>query len=261
MRLHRIIPVLLYLNGYIIRSQQFSQYFRVGDPFQQIQRYIGWDPDEIIYLDITPKETSLRSLAMDLPLLTESCFTPITTGGNIYSLEDIENQLKSGADRVVLGSIAVKNPDFVNCAAKRFGSQAIIVSVDYKKIGSENEAVCIHNGKICTNKNLINWVNELHSRGAGEILLHSIDRDGMGNGYDLALLSQLTELKSLPLIICGGARSYQHFSEALSVGASAVAASNIFSFKELSYLYAKEAMISADFQVRPPHALTKSIMS
>jgi cyclase len=257
MRFHRIIPVLLYCNGYIVRSQQFSKYFRVGDPFLQLQRYIDWDPDEIIYLDITPKETYLRPLSKDLPLLTNGCFTPITTGGNIHCLEDIESQLESGADRVVLGSIAAKDPDFVDRAANLFGSQAIVISVDYKKDNYENDSVFINNGKICTNKNLINWVNELHSRGAGEILLHSIDRDGMGGGYDLNLLSKLTELKSLPLIICGGASSYLHFSEALSNGASAVAASNIFSFKELSYLYAKEAVISsANLKIRPPNTLT-----
>lgn len=252
MRLHRIIPVLLYRDGHIVRSQQFSRHYQLGDPYQQFRRYLAWDADEIVYLDISP-ETTNRPLLADLPGVADHCFAPVATGGGIHTLADIERSLESGADRVVLGSIAVQNPGFVDAAAERFGSQAIIVSVDYRHANEHQRTVCIRNGREATDKRLVDWVSELHQRGAGEILLHAIDRDGMGGGYDLALISELSQKLSVPLIACGGASTYQHFTEAISHGASAVAASNIFCFKELAYEHAKEAMIGADLPVRPPY--------
>lgn len=256
MRLHRIIPILLYRDGHTIRSQQFLRHYQIGDPFQQLRRYLAWDADEIVYLDISPRTASVRPLLADLPQIADHCFAPVATGGGIHTLDDIEQHLESGADRVVLGSMAVLDPCFVDAAAERFGSQAIIVSVDYRQTDDYQRTVCIHNGREATDKNLVKWVSELHQRGAGEILLHAIDRDGMGGGYDLALISELSQKLSVPLIACGGASTYQHFTEAVSHGASAVAASNIFCFKELAYEHAKEAMIGADLPVRLPHLET-----
>jgi cyclase len=250
MRLHRIIPVLLYLDGSIARSQQFSRHFRLGDPIQQLQRYMDWDIDEIVYLDISRASNGTPSLLNQLPEISHNCFAPLAAGGNIHTLEDIEHYLQAGADRVVLGSEAVRRPDFVDEAAHRFGSQAILVSVDYRGQAESTYSVWSGNGYNAGPKNIIAWISELHSRGAGEILLHSIDRDGMGGGYDLELVSAISQQISVPIIACGGASAYQHLVEAISHGASAVAASNIFSFKELAYQYAKEAMIGADHPVR-----------
>lgn len=250
MRLHRIIPVLLYLDGSIARSQQFSRHFRLGDPIQQLQRYIDWDIDEIVYLDISRSSNGMPSLLNQLPAISHNCFTPLAAGGNIHTLNDIETHLQAGADRIVLGSAAINRPDFVDEAANRFGSQAIIVSVDYSAQSSAGHAVLSKNGTQKSNKEIVAWVSELHQRGAGEILLHSIDRDGMGGGYDLELISAISQQVLVPIIACGGASAYQHLVEAISHGASAVAASNIFSFKELAYQYAKEAMIGADHPVR-----------
>lgn len=257
MRLHRIIPVLLYREGSIVRSQQFSHHYKIGDPYQQLKRYLTWDADEIVYLDVNPEANNSRPLLANLPKIFNDCFAPVATGGSIHTLGDIERHLESGADRVVLGGVAVRDPAFVDNAAKRYGSQAIIVSVDYRQSGEKQRTVCIRNGREPTDKQLVNWVDELHQRGAGEILLHAIDRDGMGGGYDLPLISELSQKLSVPLIVCGGASSYQHFTEAISHGASAVAASNIFCFKELAYEHAKEAMIAADQPVRPPLSETE----
>ena len=250
MRLHRIIPVLLYLDGSIARSQQFVRHFKLGDSTQQLQRYKDWDVDEIVYLDISRMSNSATSLLNQLPAISRNCFAPLAAGGNIHTLEDIEHYLQAGADRVVLGSEAVRRPDFVDEAAHRFGSQAILVSVDYRGQKASTCSVYSGNGSQVGPKNIIAWISEMHSRGAGEILLHSIDRDGMGGGYDLELISAISQQASAPIIACGGASSYQHLVEAISHGASAVAASNIFSFKELAYQYAKEAMIGADLPVR-----------
>ena len=253
MRFHRIIPVLLYHDGAIVRSQQFARHFKIGDPYQQLKRYLDWDVDELVYLDIAPPAQVSKSLLSELPEITDHCFAPMATGGNIHTLEDIEHHLESGADRVVLGSEAALNPAFVDEAAERFGSQAIIVSVDYRLDADNRRTVCYQNGRVSLPKDIIDWVSELHQRGAGEVLLHAIDRDGVGGGYDLPVISEIAQKVSVPIIACGGASNYQHFVEAISHGASAVAASNIFCFKELAYENVKEAMIGADQPVRPPH--------
>lgn len=249
MRLHRIVPVLLYRNGAIVRSQAFKRHYTLGDPLQQMQRYLQWDVDEIMYLDISPSNTGIPSLLSTLPELSRECFAPLAAGGNIHTLMDIEAYLHAGADRVVLGSEALDHPDFVNQAAGRFGTQAIIVSVDYR-IESGRAVIYAHNGTLASDKDITAWIQELRERGAGEVLLHSIDRDGMGGGYDLDLISQLSQKTAVPLIACGGANCYTQFVEAVVHGASATAASNIFGFKEVAYQYAKEAMIAADVMVR-----------
>lgn len=252
MRLHRIIPVLLYRDGHLVRSQQFSRHFKLGDPVQQLQRYMEWDVDEVVYLDIGKPHAHASSLLTELPSVSRNCFSPLAAGGHIHSLEDIEHHLQAGADRVVIGSEALLRPDFVDDAAHRFGSQAIVVSVDYRGKAESGYSVWSGNGHTEGPKNIVAWISELHGRGAGEILLHSIERDGMGGGYDLALISAISQEVSVPIIACGGASSYQHFVEAISHGASAAAASNIFGFKEMAYQYVKEAMIGADLPVRPP---------
>lgn len=249
MRLHRIIPVLLYHNGYLIRSQQFERHFKLGDPMQQLQRYMDWDVDEVVYLDIGRTLSPAPSLLSQLPEISRNCFAPLAAGGNIHSLEDIECYLQAGADRIVLGSEAINCPDFIDQAANRFGSQAIVVSVDYR-CQPHGYSVFSRNGAIVASRDIIAWVSELHQRGAGEILLHSIDRDGMGGGYDLDLISMICQKVSVPIIACGGANTYQHFVEAISHGASAAAASNIFGFQEMAYQYVKEAMVGADLPVR-----------
>lgn len=250
MRLHRIIPVLLYRDAAIVRSQQFSRHFMLGDPIQQLQRYMAWDVDEIVYLDIGKPRAGVASLRDALPALSRKCYAPLAAGGNIHTLEDIEHYLQAGADRVVLGSEALLRPDFVDEAAHRFGSQAIVVSVDYRGQAGSGYSVWSGNSRTAGSRDIVSWISELHGRGAGEILLHSIDRDGMGGGYDLALISAISQKVSVPIIACGGASSYQHFVEAISHGASAAAASNIFGFKETAYQYVKEAMVGADLPVR-----------
>jgi imidazole glycerol-phosphate synthase subunit HisF len=249
MRLHRIIPVLLYRDACVVRSQKFARHFKLGDPVQQLQRYMAWDVDEVVYLDIGQPGLTESYLLSHLPEISRNCFAPLAVGGNIHSLDDIERHLHAGADRVVLGSKAIIHPDFVDLAAHRFGSQAIIVSVDYRSQALDHSVFC-HNGTVATSKNIVAWISELHQRGAGEILLHSIDRDGMGTGYDLELISAISQEVSVPIIACGGASSYQHFVEAVSHGASAAAASNIFGFKETAYQYVKDAMVGADLSVR-----------
>ncbi|WP_310340541.1 HisA/HisF-related TIM barrel protein [Rhodoferax saidenbachensis] len=242
--------MLLYRNGSIVRSQQFERHFKIGDEMQQMQRYMDWDADEVVYLDISQPNTTTPNLLSQLPKISQNCFAPLSVGGNIHTLEDIEDYLHAGADRVILGSVAVDRPNFIDQAAHRFGSQAIIVSVDYRALSQTGYSVFTKNGSILSEKNIISWVDELHQRGVGEILLHSIDRDGMGGGYDLELISVLNQETSVPIIACGGASSYHHFIEAINHGASAVAASNIFGFKELAYANTKAALAGAELPIR-----------
>ena len=251
MRLHRVIPILLHCNGSIVRSYKFSNHYSIGDPHQQLERYLSWGVDEIIYLDISPNAKGFNRLIATCPTLFDSCFTPIATGGGIRTLNDIEQHLEFGSDRVVIGSMALQNPKFVEDAAKRFGSQAIIVSADYRVLMNKPR-IFYRNGKYDAGILLYEWIVELQERGAGEIILNSIDRDGFGGGFDLNTISDLSQKLTIPLIACGGASSYEHFADAILHGASAVAASNIFNFKELAYQHAKEAMIGAGIFVRPP---------
>lgn len=250
MRLHRLIPILIYKDGSIVRSQNFSRHYKIGNPYEQFNRYMSWDVDEIVYLDISTRSSPYPSLLTDLAKITRQCHTPIAAGGSIHSIDDIGRYLDSGADRVVLGSAAVNNANIVDLAARKYGSQAILISVDYKISTRNCHAIYTHNGNIPSDKNIIDWVRELHTRGASEILLHSIDRDGTGNGFDIELVSELSKKSKASLITCGGAGNYEHFSEAIIHGASAVAASNFFTFRELAYELTKDTLAKSGIPIR-----------
>lgn len=215
-----------------------------------MDRYMQWDVDEVVYLDIGNPHKHHRTLLSQLPDISRDCFAPLATGGSIHSLNDIEKHLEAGSDRIVLGTAAIRNSQLVDEAAKRFGAQAIVVSVDYRQPVKGQYIVCHGNGLTTTDKQIVEWISELHQRGAGEILLHSMDRDGTASGYDLDLISTLSQRVAAPIVACGGAGDFRHFAEAISHGASAAAAANIFCFKELAYDRAKTAMVSADLPVR-----------
>jgi cyclase len=257
MRYHRVIPVLLFDDGAIYRTQQFARRYRLGDPFQQLARYKAWDVDEIIYIDmhVRPAERSLLDL---LPAIADRCFAPLAVGGGIRTLEDIHQRLEAGADRVVINSGAIDNPQFISDAAHRYGAQAVIISIDAKAHPEGIYEVVADSGRRQTGKKVEDWASEVTSRGAGEIFLNSIDCDGMGQGYDLHLIRKVASCVSVPLIACGGAGTFEHFASAIrDGGASSAAAANIFGFKELSYFSAKDALAAAGISVRPSETAEK----
>ncbi len=270
----RLIPVLLLKNGILVRSKNFDFHQSTGDPIGQVERFVAWKADELIYLDIsregahdyreTMQVVGSTSSRKDLEATTSGdfidvvkavakvCTIPFTVGGKIKTLEDIRARLKNGADKVSVNTIALENPSFITEAAEKFGSQCIVVSMDVKYNSHSNTHEVYKNfGKESAELDPVMWAKEIEKKGAGEILLQSIDRDGAGNGYDLPLIKKVSESVSIPVIALGGVGTFQHLVEGLILGeASAVAAANIFHFTEQSIINAKKHMREAGIDVR-----------
>jgi cyclase len=246
----RVTPVLLFDDGAIWRSQEFARHYRLGDPIMQLERYKVWDVDEIVYVDMHRSPNGKRLLEY-LPEIARNCFAPLATGGGIRTLGDIHNHLTLGADRVVINTAAFDDPDFIVQASHRYGAQAIVVSIDAKRHKDGYEVV-VESGRRPTGKRVEDWAAEAAARGAGEIFINSMDRDGMGQGYDTDLIRRVAASVHVPVIACGGVGEMAHFPAGVTEGkAQAVAASNIFAFQELSYLAAKDALAGAGLSIRP----------
>jgi len=266
MKKNRLIPVLLLKNGWLVQSKQFSRYQNLGNPVTAVRRLSEWASDELIYLDISEDDTydrrrndqgpNRQSFLEIIEDVSREAFMPTTVGGRIKTLADIENRLKVGADKVSINSQALTDKDFITQAAKEFGSQCIVVSIDVKIIESQY-VVFSCGGKTASQYNPVEWAKIAEAQGAGEILLNSIDRDGTKNGYDLELLSAVCEQVKIPVIACGGAGDWSHFGEALEkTRVDAVAAANIFQYVDQSVYLAKKYLYDRGFNVRPPDLLT-----
>jgi cyclase len=250
----RLIPALFLKNGFLVRSEAFSIHQNLGNPVEQVSRYNQWDADELIYIDITRSGSHDRrredqglenpdSVLDIIPLVASKAFMPLTFGGNIRTLQDIAARLERGADKVTLNTAALEDVTFISKAAERFGSQAIVVSIDAKQSAKGGWRVYSRHGTAESPWSPDEWAREAESRGAGEIFLNSIDRDGAASGYDLDLIKSVVEATSIPVIACGGAGHVSHFEACLAgTGASAVAAGNYFHFKEMSYVLAKRKL-------------------
>jgi len=260
----RLIPVLLLKDGLIVRSQTFSVHQVIGNPMSTVARLSDWNVDELLILNIG--SGALSDLRRDdlhqaydgsstinvLAEIAKVCFMPLTFGGGIRTLQDIEDRLINGADKITLNTEAVRNPAFISEAARRFGEQAIVVSIDAFKNATGGYEVAVDGGTVGTGWDPANWAREAQERGAGEIFLNSIDRDGTARGFDLELSQSVTSAVNLPVILCGGVGSYEDLASGLlEGGAAAVAAANIFHFRELSYIHAKEACLAAGVEMRP----------
>ena len=257
---HRLIPVLLLQNGLLVRSQEFSTHQIIGNPVHEVKRFNEWGVDEIIYLDISRNDEydlrrddhKIRGLSTPLEILeavSRTCFVPLTWGGRIRSLEDIRVRINSGADKVTLNSAAFRTPRLVEEASRIFGSQAVVVSIDARRMSSGWE-VFVEGGRTPTGLDPAGWAKEVEHLGAGEILIQSIDRDGTGKGYDLELIRAVAGAVSIPVIALGGIGRYEQYADGVRAGASAVAAANIWHFKELSDLGGKKALRKAGIDVR-----------
>lgn len=258
----RLIPVLFLKHGYVVRSEGFVEHKILGDPVSQVERYNAWDVDELIYIDISSdgRHDRIRddaglenpgTLEDIIPMIAGRCFMPLTFGGRIRNLDEAARRLNLGADKITLNSQALKDPEFVTAASRAFGSQAVVISIDVKTDDAGRRDVWA-GGRSPTGWDPTDWAREVESRGAGEILVNSIDRDGRAGGYDLALIRDLADAVSIPVIACGGAGDPSHFVAGLEAGADAVAAGNLFHFKEMSYLIAKRDLARHGMDVRPP---------
>lgn len=261
----RLIPVLLLQNGFLVRSESFSIHQRIGLPYEEVRRFNEWNVDELIYLDISDPDNenvsydTLRSDHMDKTLLSPleildkvsmSCFMPLTFGGNLTTFEQTRRYFQHGADKVTFNTALHTNPGLVKEVSHYFGRQAVVASIDVKREEDGSHRVYVERGKQNTSTSAVEWARHAEAIGTGEILLQSIDRDGTARGYDIPLIRTVCEAVSIPVVALGGAGIYEHYALAIKAGATAVAAANIFHFKELSDRNGKRAMRRAKLEVR-----------
>lgn len=233
----------------------------IGTPIYEVRRFNEWSVDELVYLDITRDDVydlrredhRVRGLTDPLTILDEvskTCFMPLTWGGRIRAIDDVRERISRGADKIAINSAAVRTPDLITEAARIFGSQAVVVSIDVMRHPDGRAEVFIDGGRTPTGKAPADHAREVEALGAGEILLQSIDRDGTGRGYDIELIRSVTAHTTVPVIALGGVGRYEHYVDGIRAGASAVAAANIYHFKELADRGGKRAMAKAGVDVR-----------
>lgn len=231
----RLIPCLDVKNGRVVKGVNFENLVDAGDPVAQAKFYFDEGADELCFLDIDASKENRGTMLGMVKKVAEVCFIPFTVGGGIRELQDFSDLLKCGADKVSVNSTAIKNPDLITQAARKFGSQCVVVAIDVK-----HGEVFTHGGTVATGINAISWAKKVEQLGAGEILLTSMDKDGTRSGYDLDLIKNITSAVGVPVIASGGVGNLQHLADGLKAGASAVLAASIFHFREASIKQAKE---------------------
>lgn len=232
----RIIPCLDVKAGRVVKGVKFLELRDAGDPVESARAYDAQGADELVFLDITASSDE-RSIMYDVVAATaEQCFMPLTVGGGLRNVADIEAMLKSGADKVSLNTAAIKNPDLIQAASDRFGAQCIVLAIDAKREpDGKSWRVYTHGGRNPTELDAVSWARRATELGAGEILLTSMDADGMLSGYDCLLTRAVSDAVPVPVIASGGAGQLSHFADALNTGhASAVLAASLFHFGTLT---------------------------
>ncbi len=245
----RIIPCLDVKDGRVVKGVNFVGLQDAGDPVEVAKRYDKEGADEITFLDITATYEKRDTIVDIVREVAKEVFIPLTVGGGIRKLEDIYALLNVGCDKVSINSSAVKNPDFIDESSKRFGSQCIVVAIDVKRHG-DSWHVYIAGGREDTGLDAIEWANEVVKRGAGEILLTSMDADGTKMGYDNEITSILSEMLNVPIIASGGAGSMQHIRDTFLCGADAALAASIFHYKEIDIMELKRYLKDEGIAVR-----------
>ena len=247
----RIIPCLDVDAGRVVKGTRFTDLRDAGDPVELAALYDREGADEIVFYDITASHEERHTATELARRAAEEVFVPYTIGGGVRTVDDMRAMLRAGADKVSINSAAVKNPNLIDEAAERFGSQCVVLSVDVKRRGAGGGwEVYLNGGRVSTGMDAISWLVEGERRGAGEFVLNSIDTDGTETGYDLDLISAVAEKTSLPIVASGGAGSPEHMIAAVNAGASAVLAASIFHFGEWSIAEVKEHMRQAGIPVR-----------
>ena len=246
----RLIPCLDVKNGRVVKGVNFLDLKDAGDPVEQAKFYDDSGADELCFLDITASHENRGTILGVVERTAEQCFIPLTVGGGIRTLEDIRRLLKAGADKISINTAAVKNPILVESAAKKFGSQCVVVALDARRTNKSYE-IFTHGGRTQTGIDALDWAKRMESLGAGELLLTSMDRDGTQKGFDLELTQMIADAVKIPLIASGGVGKLQHLVDGVKVGhASAVLAASIFHFGTYSIGEAKSYMESKGIAIR-----------
>ncbi|MBU6391505.1 MAG: imidazole glycerol phosphate synthase subunit HisF [Planctomycetota bacterium] len=257
----RIIPCLDVKDGRVVKGTNFLNLKDAGDPVEIAALYDQQGADELTFLDITASYEN-RDIILDVVRKTaEQVFMPLTVGGGVRNIDDIRRLLKAGSDKVSINTAAVKDPEFVTKAARRFGSQCIVVAIDAKKakssIDSTRWEVYINGGRTPTGLDAVEWAKEVESRGAGEILLTSMDCDGTKDGFDLELNRAISDAVNIPIIASGGAGKLEHFYDVFTKGkADAALAASIFHYREITIQEVKEYLIKKGINIRKNTSLS-----
>lgn len=248
----RIIPCLDVKDGIVVKGIQFQNLRDIGDPVELAKYYNASSADELVFLDISKTEKGHDLMLNVIKRTSEALFIPLTIGGGIQNLQDITTLLLSGADKVSLNSTALRNPDIINQASQKFGSQCICIAIDAKWDTSQNDWFCYtHGGKQATDVRVLDWVKDVEIRGAGELLVTSMDYDGMKQGFDHRLLSEIQVISNLPVIASGGAGNQEHFAACFkATDVSACLAASIFHDQDLLIPDLKSYLIEEGVAVR-----------
>ncbi len=246
----RIIPCLDVKDGRVVKGVNFVGLIDAGNPVEVAKRYNEEGADEITFLDITASHENRDTIVDVVKEVAKEVFIPLTVGGGIRKLEDIYKLLNVGCDKVSINSSAIKNLDFINEGAKRFGSQCIVVAIDVKKVAPNKYNVFINGGRQDTGLDALEWAKEAYDRGAGEILLTSMDTDGTKAGFELNITKQISSLVDIPVIASGGAGTMEHIKDAFLNGAEAALAASIFHFKEIDIMDLKRYLSQNNIPVR-----------
>ena len=246
---NRIIPCLDVKNGRVVKGINFVDLKDAGDPVEQAKIYSDGGADEICFLDITASNENRNTIYDVVEKTSKQCFVPLTVGGGVRSVEDINKLLNCGADKVSINTAAVQNEKVVVESSKKFGSQCIVVAIDAKKNG-ENWEIFTHGGRKSTGINVIDFALKMEKCGAGELLVTSMDKDGTQSGYDIDLMKKISSNVNIPIIASGGVGTLDHLVDGIKSGASAVLAASIFHYGTYSVNEAKEYLASKDIPVR-----------
>jgi cyclase len=266
MKSRRIVAVLLLQDGWLVQSKFFNRYLRIGNPIDAVKRLSEWGADELIYLDISKSEFNQNfrsdiksdhqlSITELLNVVSQFAFMPMTVGGGIKSLQDIEKRLSSGADKVSINSEGIINPKFIADAVNEFGSQCIVASVDYLR-DDEKYYVYDHKNRKPFDIDLYDLIGRYENLGVGELFINSVEKDGSKMGMDVDLIGKIVNSINIPVIACGGIGNWEHFEDVLNkTNVDAIAAANIFHHVDQSVYLAKDYLFKNGFNIRPPELI------
>jgi cyclase len=247
----RIIPCLDVTTGRVVKGINFVGLRDAGDPVEIARRYDEQGADELTFLDITATSDGRDLLLPIIEAVASQVFIPLTVGGGVRAVGDVRRLLNAGADKVSMNSSAVANPDLVSDAAAHYGSQCIVVAIDAKRVADNRWEVFTHGGRTATGLDVVEWATEVSRRGAGEILLTSMNQDGTQDGFDLALTAAVSKAVPVPVIASGGVGNLQHLVDGITKGrADAVLAASIFHYGSYTVRQAKEFMAAQGIAVR-----------
>jgi imidazole glycerol-phosphate synthase subunit HisF len=249
----RIIPCLDVKDGRVVKGVQFEGLRDAGDPVEQAKFYDSEGADEICFLDISASIEGRGTLLDVVARTADVCFTPLTVGGGVRTTDDFRALLLAGADKVAINTAAVKDRDLVNAAARRFGAQCVVVAIDAKQVRTGKWEIFTHGGRTATGIDAVEFARDVVSRGAGELLITSMDKDGTKSGYDLALTATIARAVSVPVIASGGVGTLEDLVAGVTQGhANAVLAASIFHFRTHTLAQARAALAAAGAAVRTP---------